>query len=183
MAEWSTHLIAALWLTLPIVVGGVAHMYAVSHQWLEGLKIPIHARWFGANKTWRGVVLMPLLTIPGAWLLHAASPWWPGSLHSLQAVPSTVLGLALGLGYILMELPNSFIKRRLGIAPGETPEHLKALFILIDQWDSAIGFTLAYALLTDLPATTLLTLILIFPAVALGVKRLLFVLCWKEKAV
>lgn len=174
-------LLDAVLLTLPIVIGGVAHMYAVSRQWLPALARPVNRRAFGANKTWRGFVLMPLLTIPGAYALGALLPLNPRVDGWLAGTPLWLLGLALGLGYILLELPNSFLKRRLGIAPGETPGRGAWFFILLDQWDSAIGFALAYALLTPVPASVLLVQVLIFPAIALAVKRLLYMARWKEK--
>ena len=174
----------ALLLTLPIVVGGVLHMLAVAKDWLSGLKIPVHTAWFGPNKTWRGFVLMPALTLLGMLVLWLALPGLPESVaRPLSGTSPLVLGLALGLGYVIMELPNSFIKRRLGIPAGETPGRFAWLFILVDQWDSAIGFGLAYALLTSIPATTLLIMVLLFPLVALFVKRLLYMAKWKEKYV
>ena len=51
-----------------------------------------------------------------------------------------VLGALLGLAYVLFELPNSFIKRRLEIREGKTAENgWKWTFIWIDQIDSLIG--------------------------------------------
>lgn len=55
-------LLKAWYLQFPVVVGGVLHMLAVTRQWLPGLTVPIYTPWFGANKTWRGLLLMPLLS-------------------------------------------------------------------------------------------------------------------------
>lgn len=165
----------ALWLTLPIVVGGVAHMFFVANNWLPALKVPILASAFGKNKTWRGVVVMPLVTVPGALLLGAFSTVLPEKLaFSLSNVSLVLLGILLGLGYVLFELPNSYIKRRVGIPPGETPEKGRFWFIAMDQLDSAFGFSLVYALVLDLPLVTYLFLLLQFPIVALLVKRILY---------
>ncbi|MFE8069847.1 CDP-archaeol synthase [Marinobacteraceae bacterium S3BR75-40.1] len=177
-------IIAALLLTLPIVIGGVLHMMAVSKGWLSSLATPLQSRRFGPNKTWRGVVLMPAFTVLGAYPLYWLAPALsPELAATLAPIPAWLLGLALGLGYILLELPNSWIKRRLGIPAGETPRRFSGLFILIDQWDSAIGFALAYALLTELALATLAGMVLLFPFVALFVKRLLYWAKWKEKYV
>jgi hypothetical protein len=55
--------------------------------------------------------------------------------------PATlVLGAAMGLGATLGELPNSLVKRQLGIAPGKTTGGwLRALFYVWDQIDLVIG--------------------------------------------
>lgn len=167
--------IVALWLTLPIVIGGVAHMFFVANDWLPSLKVPINEALFGKNKTWRGVVVMPLVTVPGALLLGALSGVQPDSLSSsLSEVPLVLLGLCLGLGYVILELPNSYLKRKLGIPPGATPEQGTYWFIALDQLDSAIGFTIVYALFFDFPAVTYLLLLIEFPFVALVVKRVLY---------
>ncbi|MDM8563569.1 CDP-archaeol synthase [Candidatus Marithioploca araucensis] len=165
----------ALFLTLPIVVGGTLHMVFDTKQWLNVLAVPVQERWFGANKTWRGFIVMPLVTIPGVWLIQLIEPLVQnGLLVSLQESSTVILGLALGLGYVLLELPNSFIKRRLGAVPGENPEQCRYCFILFDQLDSGIGFTLAYYLLSDIPANILLIQVAIFPIVAIIVKRGLY---------
>ena len=167
--------IIALWLTLPIVVGGVAHMFFVANDWLPSLKVAMAEKPFGKNKTWRGIIVMPLVTVPGALLLGSLSNLLPASLAlTLEDVSLIVLGLSLGLGYVIFELPNSFIKRRVGIAPGATPSRGRLWFIAMDQLDSAFGFALVYAILLDLPVLTYLFILIIFPFIALLVKRILF---------
>jgi CDP-archaeol synthase len=167
--------VISLWLTLPIVVGGVAHMFFVANDWLPSLKVAIAEKPFGKNKTWRGVIVMPLVTVPGALLLGSLSNILPDRLAlTLESVSLIVLGLSLGLGYVIFELPNSYIKRRVGIAPGATPTRGRLWFIAMDQLDSAFGFTLVYAVLLDLPALTYVLLLIQFPFVALLVKRILY---------
>jgi hypothetical protein len=50
------------------------------------------------------------------------------------------LGFALGAAAMLSELPNSLVKRQLGVAPG-APGHGvgSALFYLVDQVDLLVG--------------------------------------------
>ena len=51
-----------------------------------------------------------------------------------------VMGILLGLGMTLGELPNSFIKRQLAIPPGSRKKGLLgAAFFLFDQVDLTIG--------------------------------------------
>ena len=169
-------LIAALWLQLPIVFGGVLHMLAVRDNWLPLLRRPIAINLFGANKTWRGMLLMPVLTSIGACLLWPAEQLWQQlGWHSPFATsPLWFAGLCGGLGYVLAELPNSFIKRRLGIAAGATPEKNRRLFLAMDQLDSALGAALAYMIVPGIGIGVAILYVLSFPLVALMVKRLLF---------
>jgi hypothetical protein len=175
---WGTEmelLFSAIWLMLPIVIGGVAHMVFVTRDWWPALKRPLHPGWFGANKTWRGFVVMPLLSIPGAILLYGLAPWLPDLIGvPLLNVSPLLLGLLLGLGYVLAELPNSYFKRRVGIAAGATPEKGKLFFVLMDQLDSAFGFALVYWLITGIDGEVLVLMVVLFPAVALMIKRLLY---------
>ncbi len=125
----------------PIIVAGILHMLVIRFDLLPWLKIPINTQAFGANKTLRGFVVMPILGMLGL-LLFKNSP----SFQSL-APPSFnpyALGMMLGLAYVLFELPNSWIKRRLGIAPGEQSAKYQIAFFVGDRIDSAIGCALVY---------------------------------------
>jgi hypothetical protein len=176
VTELMALLASALWLQIPIVFGGVVHMIAVRDNWLPALRRPVALSLFGANKTWRGMLLMPTLSAVGALLI-----WWPdhywqqlGGSSPFAGSSLWLAGAGAGLGYVLAELPNSWIKRRLGIAAGDTPERHRALFLAMDQLDSAIGAALAYLLLPGISLTLALCYVLTFPLVALLVKRLLF---------
>ena len=170
------HLLLALYLQIPVVIGGVWHMVVVSKDQLSFLKKPINQTLFGANKTWRGMVVVPLLTAIGGLCL------WPAE-YALEALTGQGLlsayelwyvGLVAGVGYVLAELPNSFYKRRIGIQPGEVPEDKKYWFIALDQLDSAIGVALAYWLVLGVSFETMWIYILTFPITALLVKQWLF---------
>jgi CDP-diacylglycerol--serine O-phosphatidyltransferase len=173
----------ALTLQVPIVVGGIVHMLAVTRGWLNRVARPVCTPLFGANKTWRGFVLVPLFTAIGA----------PLSIPLAQLMPATELPTELyswlwiavigGLGYVLAELPNSFCKRRLGVAPGESSTRYKTLFMLGDQLDSGIGSGIAFWLVTDCSLTTLAIYIATFPITALVVKRALFMTGLKKAPV
>lgn len=135
-----------LLLVLPLVVGGILHMVVVKADILSYLKKPIHQRWFGMNKTWRGFVVMPLATWPGVWLAQEVEKLSDLSTPLLLNHSSFFLAFILAIAYCLAELPNSFIKRRLGIKEGQTSDRWKVFFIVMDQFDSASGCLIAYKL-------------------------------------
>jgi CDP-diacylglycerol--serine O-phosphatidyltransferase len=160
----------ALILSLPLVLSGGLHMMVVKFDWLPALKVPIHRRALGPNKTWRGVLVMALTAAAAVW---AASRLWPTAFGSWNPF---ILGAALGLAYAVSELPNSFVKRRLGIAPGKRPTRNRAWFALADQADSAIGCALVYAWALRLSVATLLLLVALGPAIHLGVNYSLYLM-------
>lgn len=151
-------IVQALWLSVPIVITGVLHMVVVKKGLLSALALPLDGGrtvgglpLFGPNKTWRGVVVM----IGGAAVLGAVQGLLGGAwAHQagVEAVDleaagrgSRVVGYAalnalLGLGYVLGELPNSFLKRRVGIAPGLQGRGGRGrFFFALDQSDSVIA--------------------------------------------
>ena len=95
-------------------------------------------------------------------------------------MPAWWLGVLLGLAYAAAEIPNSFIKRRMGVAPGETPERFALFFVMVDQLDSTIGCLLIYVFLLQMPMLTLASTFFIAPVIALLVKQILFVLGLKK---
>lgn len=174
-------LFTALYLQIPVVIGGVLHMVAVTQDWLPALRRPLNTRWFGANKTWRGLLLVPLLTLFGALCLWPLE-WFLGD-QGIYGDHLLLAGWVAGWGYVLAELPNSFLKRRLGIAPGTAPVRHKRLFIFLDQFDSGVGVAIAYALYPGFDWAVCLLYALTFPLTALLVKRWLFHMRLKKVAV
>lgn len=169
-------LLLALYLQIPVVIGGVLHMVIVKRNYLSSFVKPIHEGWFGANKTWRGIVVVPLLTafgglcmLPFEWLLNKMI-----GMSLLSQWNLGYLGLIAGIGYVLAELPNSFFKRRIGVQAGEVPEDKKYWFIALDQLDSALGVAIAYWLMLGISFETAWVYVISFPITALLVKQWLF---------
>ena len=116
---------SAVWVFLPVLGGALAHAPVLSLDLLKGLKRPLDggATWrgrrlFGDNKTWRGALVIVAGVLVTTLLLSYWDWWWsriPGDLRDAGALP---YGLLLGLGVVLGELPNSFLKRQLDIQPG-----------------------------------------------------------------
>jgi hypothetical protein len=106
------------------------------------------ARIFGENKTWRGLLLMStvaVLVVLGQSELYRLDAFREISHVDYPKTSWLALGLALGLSYSLSELPNSFLKRRLGIPPGGVSRSRELVQYVVDQADSAVGGTLALA--------------------------------------
>ena len=116
-------------------------------------------RVLGDNKTWRGFVMMVPATSASFALLAAlliASPVRLAGLWPLSIGSYAVVGLWAGLGFMAGELPNSFLKRQLGIPAGAAARGriARPVFFLIDHVDSAIGTMLALALVVAAPRRT-----------------------------
>lgn len=183
--KWGDVLAIALYIQIPVVIGGVLHMVVVTNDYMSFLKTPIHEGLFGANKTWRGVIVVPLLTALGALCLipleYLQVRIYGQSIF--QEFNLLIVGCVAGFGYLLAEFPNSFIKRRLGIAPGESAAKFKTLFVVMDQVDSGIGVAVAYWWVLGFSMEVSVLYIVTFPFVALLVKRLLFIFKLKKSAV
>ncbi len=123
---------------LPMICSNISHMLVVKYDLLSFCKVPIWSYGFGANKTWRGFVVLPLLNALFLTLIM--------QLTEQPCRHPFALGFALGLMYLLFELPNSFLKRRLGIKAGESATKYRFFFYLLDKTDSAFGVLLFYYL-------------------------------------
>lgn len=174
-------LIQILYLILPILLGGLCNMIFVKISWLNQLKIPLDGgrngadgkRIFGDNKTVKGFIGMPLFTALWFSFFHWLAQTSPAAqalslipFHTFSALSALLYGGIWGLGYVLAELPNSWIKRRLDIAPGKNSNGpLRWLFIFFDQADSVIGCLIALHLFYAPP----FNLTLLIAAIAIGV--------------
>lgn len=125
----------------PLIVSGILHMLVVKKDYLSFLKIPFNEKLFGKNKTYRGLLCMIVFSIFGVYLSKSFFSLFNIDFYGPDL---TLLGILLGLFYIIFELPNSFIKRRLGIAPGKQSDRFKLIFTVYDQMDSGIGLGLVY---------------------------------------
>jgi hypothetical protein len=103
---------------------------------------------FGYSKTWRGPLAVGAGTA-AAWalqqsVLHRFEPLARLELVDYALLPGWWFGALLGAAAELAELPNSFVKRQLGIEPGGTARGpLGVLFFLWDQLDLLLGYWLA----------------------------------------
>lgn len=142
------------YLILPLILAGISNMVWMKLPLLNHWRVPMDQgrswhdgqRLLGDNKTWKGFVGMILVT--AFWLqFFALLEWVFPALQSLSLLPfelwrpwAWAYGAWWGLCYVLAELPNSFVKRRLKIGAGQEAQGFKGLlFKLLDQSDSVIG--------------------------------------------
>lgn len=135
----------SLYLFAPLLLAAALAAVIQSRDLWPCLKRPIDAgktflgkRWFGDSKTWRGVAIAVVGSITGIALQKHAVGAGAGQLAIVDYGELDVLafGGAMGAGAMLGELPNSFAKRRLGIAPGKTTRGpLAVVFYIWDQID------------------------------------------------
>ena len=76
-------------------------------------------------------------------VLHRLDAFAALELVDFASLPGFWFGAAAGAAGELAELPNSFVKRRLGVKPGGTAQGpLGVVFYLWDQLDVLLGFGL-----------------------------------------
>jgi CDP-diglyceride synthetase len=132
---------------VPVLGAPILHAPVLTFDLLKGLKLPLDLdatiggrRVFGDNKTWRGAIVMFLGVLFAAALLSLWPWYWHKLPHGIQDAGPWLYGALLGLGVVAGELPNSFLKRRLGIAPGTQRRSAGgALLSLYDQADFVLA--------------------------------------------
>ena len=139
-----------LFLGSPLLLAAIAQGLCIKYDWLSRLRRPLDLgraykgkRIFGDHKTWRGLTINVLFCSLGAiiqaWLQgKEVLPQWL-FLLDYKSHAFTV-GVLIGLGMTVGELPNSFLKRRFEIPPGKSREGpLGIAFFIYDQVDLTIG--------------------------------------------
>ena len=114
-----------VYLMLPAYLANMAPPFA---RYWPGWNPPISRRWLGDHKTLLGFGLGILVAVLTTFV--QAQIDWAGSLAPYSEWP--LLGLAFGIGAMGGDSAKSFVKRRMGIAPG-------AQWIPLDQLDFVVG--------------------------------------------
>ena len=155
------------YLLSPLLAGLAYHGLCIKFGWLAYLSQPVDAGTtlrgrplFGANKTYRGVVAVALGTAAGVGLQCLF--YHIRGIHALELLnysdPTALgFGLAMGAAAMLGELPNSLLKRQLGIAPGAAGRGLLGVgFYVLDQIDMLIGIWLVVGFAVSITVMRLL---------------------------
>jgi len=195
MTQTADALARAVFIIVAFVLAGLAHSAWLGSRWSRRLLIPIDGglrvrgrRVFGENKTVRGFVVMIPAAALSFWglsvVLFAATPTLANGLWPISAREYGALGAWAGLGFMLGELPNSFIKRQLDIAPGRAPRGRVAALVsfAVDRLDSIVGSLIAIALVVPTPWMTWVFVVLIGPGIHFAFSVLLYRLGVKERA-
>lgn len=175
---------AALFILGAFTLAGVAQIAWFATPRSRAFAVPLDGglrfrgrRVFGANKTLRGVVVM----VPAAAVAFALLAWavpdvegqwiWPIPIPAYAA-----LGAWAALGFMAGELPNSFLKRQLDIAPGEAADGSLAFFchLLLDRIDSGLGLLIAMSLVVEVPAPTWAYVLLLGPFIHWSFSAVMF---------
>ena len=152
-----------LWLGLALFIAGVLEALLWKTSLFKILARPIQSELFGENKRWRGLFSLPLATAIAVIFLQLIE----ANIGSFS--PNFVLfskfnyleyGLLVGFVFNLSELPNSFIKRRLKIPPGDESS---TLFYFVDHMDSTYGVLLLWYLYFHFPRHLIVTGLVISP--------------------
>ena len=131
----------------PLFVGLIFHGLCIKFGWLRSLAVPIDRKallWgrplFGANKTYRGIIAVALGSAAGYSLQSLVPELQPPVFRALPTFSLATVGFTLGGAAMLSELLNSFLKRRLDIAPGAPGGGPAILFFyVLDQVDFLLG--------------------------------------------
>lgn len=181
-------LVKAIFLILALVPAGIAQTLWLSHPASRAFAIPIDGghrlrgrRLLGDNKTLRGfMVVVPVAGLSFAVLGIVAARSQnlvDAGLWDLSGLQFAALGLLAGIGYMAGELPNSFAKRQLDIAPGgrAPTKGLSVVFHLADRLDSILGSLIAMSLIVNVPGLTWLCLLIFGGCINLGFSALLHI--------
>ncbi len=164
-------LFSAFWLFAPAFVANAMPVIIKNVPMLSGLKHPIYVKWFGKNKTWRGLLSGVAFAVLVAWLQFFYAPlWYPFELSEQDAL---LIGLLLGLGALVGDMVESVIKRSIGVSPGGA----LPFFDGVDYMVGAIIFLAPFYLPGILE---IIVLILIAPALSLLANTISYFLGWKD---
>ncbi len=175
---------------LPVILGGILNMLFVKTPLYRKLKAPIDCgkslrdgkRILGGNKTWIGFFGMIVFCAAAQAGWGAVCLRFPDLCYIYFRFENTfpfnlTVGAALGFVYMLFELPNSFVKRRLDIPDGKTVGGIKGrVFFFVDQVDSLFGTAAVFAMLYPMPVWQYFLYILLGAATHLLVNSILFAL-------
>lgn len=153
-----TIIIELLLVSIPVIFAGIFHMIVVKYNWFSFLCYPLDhykmingKRIFGNNKTYRGAVILIITSIIFTYtyflVVNQFSFIKNYNLLDFNNYSFTFYGILFGIGYILGELPNSFIKRQKNMKPGKANSLITKI---IDQLDSVVCILILLLIFSNL---------------------------------
>lgn len=185
------NLVGNIYITMmPLIFAGIFNMIFTKTNLYKKNKFPIDfgrnfvdgKRLFGDNKTYIGFVSMIVfcLIFQVIWGIICCKFEFE-NFNELYLIYSNTIhfnilvGLLFGFTYMICELPNSFIKRRINIVPGKTDKGLKGvIFFVIDQIDSLIGVFFVLMLLNGMSFSRYLLYLLVGAVTHILINLLLY---------
>lgn len=170
----------ALLIIIAMSAAGVVHTYWMRSERSQRFRMPLDGgctwrgrRLLGDHKTVRG--FMAIVPAAGAaFALLGASrellpAWLAQGLWDLAPAQFFLLGCWAGFWFMAGELPNSFCKRRLGVAPGAVPRSgaARVLCLITDRLDSVLALLIAVSVVMPVSALTWFWVLILGPAVHL----------------
>jgi CDP-archaeol synthase len=129
-------LVSVGWVFLPAIGAPLVHGPVLRADLAPSLKRPISTELFGQNKTWRGALVMTGGPVAASLALGRVPAYRRRLPDQIADAHPALVGAVLGVSSWIGELPNSFVKRRIGIRPGERRRSMMGLAISIfDQAD------------------------------------------------
>jgi CDP-2,3-bis-(O-geranylgeranyl)-sn-glycerol synthase len=162
---------SALWVFVPVLGAAVLHAPVLTFDLFGSLKRPLDIgatfrgrRLFGDNKTWRGALFMTGGVVAAAGLLSLWPWYWHRLPDGIRDAGPWVYGVLLGVSVVVGELPNSFLKRQLGIQPGA--QRRGPLGVALSIFDQADFVLVAWLLLLPLWTMSVVQAVIVFAVVA-----------------
>jgi hypothetical protein len=152
-----------LWLSLGLFIAGVLEAFFWKTSFFQLFNQPINPKLFGENKKWRGLISLPLANLISVWLLQEVEFFsFPPLDHFVFLSQYNFLeyGILVGFVFNLSELPNSFMKRRLNIPPGDESN---PFFYVIDHLDSTYGVLILWYFYFHFPLSLVLVGLVVTP--------------------
>ncbi|MBR6627751.1 MAG: CDP-archaeol synthase [Lachnospiraceae bacterium] len=186
-------ILANMYITLlgPVIAGIVNSLWCKCGA-LRRLQVPMDGgkhfidgkRILGDNKTWKGflgyIILNIICMVTWGFIcdrtgLENYNMFYQNVSNSL--INNLVIGSLLGLAYGIFELPNSFLKRRLGITPGKSVSGFtKLFFVFFDQADSVFGCVLVVCLFAPMSVGFYMLYVVVGSITHIIINMLLYVL-------
>lgn len=162
-------------LIIPILLSGLNFILLLKFFKISLLDLPLDCglklggkRIFGKNKTIKGPLFMSIFSMfYGVLIYQLLKNQLDVQFSNVEIVRNFFIA---GLSYSLGELPNSFLKRQLSIAPGKKFDSgiKKYFFEILDILDSLIVLGICYFLLFNFSHTVIFISIFIGAFIHLG---------------